>query len=301
MLLIMAVWMSAGVTHVGAGDQGRMARATSLPSTIEGWKWDGKELQYDSRSLFDYIDGAGELYLAYGFQNLTVRRFEEMNQPPLTLEVYDMGSAEGAYGVFSFERQDPSVGVGQGSEFGGGLLRFWKGRYFVSVYAEGEGAAIESAIFQLGRQMAAAIPATGSEPQVVSLIPGKEAGLVETSVRYLKSPVLLNLRFFIAPENILNLTQRTEVVLAQYDRDRQKAQLLLVRYPSAVEAGEAYQSFLAAYLPVGAGKDRWRMEDQRWTIARQRNEFVLAVFGTSTEREGEALLQATEGALRSLR
>lgn len=28
---------------------------------------------------------------------------------------------EDAYGVFSFERQDEAVGIGQGSEFGGGL------------------------------------------------------------------------------------------------------------------------------------------------------------------------------------
>lgn len=300
-LVIMTAWMFAGVTLVGAGDQAGMDRGIALPSAIEGWKWDGKERRYDSRTVFDYIDGAGELYLAYGFQNLTVRRFEDPNQPPLTLEVYDMGAADGAYGVFSFERQDTTVGIGQGSEFGGGLLRFWKGRYFVSVYADGEGAKVESAILQMGRQTAAAIPATGPEPQLVSLIPGKEAGLVETSVRYLKSPVLLNLRFFIAHKNILNLTPQTEVVLAQYGRDRQKAQLLLIRYPSAAEAGEAYRSFLAAYLPEAAGQDRRRTDDQRWTIARQRHEFVLVVFGTSTEREGEALLQATEGALRSVR
>ena len=299
-VLILATWACAGAAVVGAAGQDGMDRITALPAASAGWQWDGKELQYDSRSVFDYIDGAGELYLAYGFQHLTVRRYEQPGRPPLTLEVYDMGAAEGAYGVFSFERQETSAGIGQGSEFGGGLLRFWKGRYFVSIYAEGEGAEADLALLELGRQVAAAIPAPGAEPQLVGMIPGKDAGLVETSVRYLKSHVLLNQIFFVAHENILNLSQRTEVVLARYDRDRQKAQLLLVRYPSAAEAGEAYRRFLAASRPAGAGTDRWRTEEQRWTIARQRNEFVLAVFGTSTEREGEVLLRATEGALRSV-
>jgi len=56
---------------------------------------------------------AAELYLAYGFQNLTVRRFEKSNQPPLIVELYEMASSEDAYGVFSFEHQDETAGIGQ--------------------------------------------------------------------------------------------------------------------------------------------------------------------------------------------
>ncbi len=58
----------------------------------------------------------------------------------ITVELYKMASSADAYGVFTFERQDDPAGIGQGSEFGGGMLRFWKGTYFASVYAEGEGA-----------------------------------------------------------------------------------------------------------------------------------------------------------------
>jgi hypothetical protein len=278
-----------------------MDRAIALPSTVEGWTWDGKELQYDPRTLFDYIDGAGELYLAYGFQALRLRRFEKPNQPPLILEVYEMGSAADAYGVFSFERQDQEAGIGQGSEFGGGLLRFWKGKYFISINADGEGAETESAILAMGRGTAAAISTTDPEPQLVGLIPRKDAGLVETSVRYLKSHVLLNQRFFIAHENILNMSRRTEAVLAQYGQGTRKSHLLLVRYPSPTEAGEAYRRFMKTYLPDAGGRDRLKTEDQRWTIARYWNECVLVVFGASTERDGEMLLRATEGALGGIR
>jgi hypothetical protein len=300
-LLLTTTCVCAGVAIVGAAGQVGIDRVVPLPAAIGGWTWDGKELRCDPRTLFDYIDGAGELYLAYGFQNLAVRRFEKPNQPPLTLEIYDMGTAEDAYGVFSFERQDATGGIGQGSEFGGGLLRFWKGKYFVSIYADGDGAETESAILEMGRETAAAIPSTAPEPKLIALIPGIDAGLVETSVRYLKSHVLLNQRFFIAHENILHLNRQTEAVLAQYGGGKQKTQLLLIRYPSVTEAGAAHRRFLTAYLPDAGGKDRLKTEDQRWTISRQRNEFVLVVFGALTERDGEALLKATEGRLRSVR
>ena len=133
--VIMVLMFTAAETAKGE-EKGKMNPEISLPSEAAGWKWDGKEMKYNSKTLFDYIDGAAELYLAYGFQNLTVRRFEKSNQPPITVELYEMASSEDAYGVFSFERQDEAVGIGQGSEFGGGLLRFWKGKYFVSIYAD---------------------------------------------------------------------------------------------------------------------------------------------------------------------
>ena len=266
----------------------------SLASEIAGWKWDGKEMKYDPKSVFQYMNGAAELYLAYDFQNLRVRRFEKPNQPPITLELYDMASSENAYGVFSFERQDEAVGIGQGSEFGGGLLRFWKGKYFLSIYADGGGVEVESAILTIGRITADLIQEMGPEPKLVDFIPGKDLGLADRSVRYLKSHVLLNQRFFIAHQNILNLSPRTEAVLAQYTREKQKVHLLLVRYPNVKGAKDAYQSFMGAYLPDAGGKDLLKTEDQKWTMARQRGEVVIVVFGAPTAADAEALLKATE-------
>ena len=291
-VIMVLIFTVAGI--VKGEEKGKMNHEISLPSEAAGWKWDGKEIKYDSRTLFKYIDGAAEVYLAYGFQNLTVRRFVRSNQPSLMVELYEMASSEDAYGVFSFEHQDEAVGIGQGSEFGGGLLRFWKGKYFVSIYAEGEGAEVESAILKMGRAAANSISATGSEPKLVGFIPGKGLGLVDKSVRYLKSHVLLNQRFFIAHQNILNLNRKAEAVLAQYLQDKQKTQLLLIRYPNSKEAGDAYQSFTKAYLPDAGGKDCLKTEDRKWTFVWQRNEFVLIVFGAPTETDAETLLKATE-------
>jgi hypothetical protein len=294
---VIMVWIFT-IAEIAKGEEkGKMNQEISLSSEVGGWKWDEKEMRYNSKTLFEYIDGTAELYLAYGFQNLRVRRFEKSNQPPLIVELYEMASSEDAYGVFSFEHQDEAVGIGQGSEFGGGLLRFWKGKYFVSVYAEGEGAEVESGILKMGRAAANSIPTNGSEPKLVGYIPGKNLGLVDKSVRYLKSHVLLNQRFFVAHQNILNLSRRTEAVLAQYLRDKKKTQLLLIRYPDSKEAGDVYQNFMKAYLPDAQGKDRSKTEDGKWTFARQRNEFVIIVFGAPKETDAEALLKAIEGKL----
>ncbi len=292
-VIIMALIFAIAATVEGK-EEGKVNPGASLPAQASGWTWDGKETHYNPKTIFSYMDGAGELYLAYGFQGLTVRKFMKSTQPRITVELYEMASSEDAYGVFSYERQDEPIGIGQGSEFGGGLLRFWKGRYFASIYAEGEGGEAESAVLAMGRAAADLIPETGRAPELVGLIPGAEHGLVDRSVRYVRSHILLNQRFFIARENILNLSRRTEAVLAEYTQEKKKARLLLIRYPGAEEARDAYASFMGAYLPDARGKDLVETEDRKWTMARQKGDAVIVVFGAPTAAGAEGLLKATE-------
>ena len=259
-VIMISIFSVAG--RVNGEEKGKMSQEISLPSEAAGWKWDKKEMRYNSKTIFSYMDGAAELYLAYGFENLTVRRFGKSNQPPITVEVCEMTSSEDAYGVFYYEHQDETAGIGQGSEFGGGLLRFWKGKYFVSIYAEGEGPDVESGILQIGMATANSITSMGTEPKLVGFIPGKDLGLVDKSIRFIKSHILLNQRFFIAHQNILNLNRKTEAVLAQYRQNGPKTQLVLIRYPDSKEASDAYQSFTKGYLPDARGKDRLRTEDK---------------------------------------
>ena len=265
-----------------------------FPPEVGGWKWDGKKTHYNPRTLFDYIDGAAELYLAYGFRNLAVRRFEKPGQPPIIAELYEMGSPEDAYGVFSFERQEEDAGIGQGSEMGGGLLRFWKGRYFASLYAEGEGAGIDKAILDTGRMIANGIRETGSPPEMIRFLPGENAGLMKLSIRFLRNHILLNQYVFIAHQNLLNLNPHTEAVLAQYRQNGQRVHLLMIRYPTGKEAADALQRFSGAYMPEARGKGRWRTEDGKWTVAKQQQKFVFVILGAPSQRTAEDLLKAAE-------
>jgi hypothetical protein len=286
---------------VAGGEKGNVNPKSSLPTEARGWKWDGKEAKYNSRTLFNYIDGAAELYLSYGFQSLAVRRFEKPGQPPIIVERYELASSEDAYGVFSFERQDEPAGIGQGSEYGGGLLRIWKGKYFISVYAEGEGPEVERAVLLLGRAAAESVQAMGPEPKLIQFLPGQTFGLVDKSVRYLKSHVLLNQRFFVSHENILALSRETEAALATYLQEREKVHLLLIRYPNSARAQAALGSFSRAYMSDAGGKGRVKTEDRKWTFARQTGEYILIVFGAPREVDGEALLKATEEELSGRR
>ena len=47
--------------------------ARLLPGEIAGWKPAGEDRMFTRENIFDYMDGAGEIYLAFGFRQVLVR------------------------------------------------------------------------------------------------------------------------------------------------------------------------------------------------------------------------------------
>lgn len=291
---VILVWILVAPQGAKGAENVKMKQEISLPSEAGGWKWDEKEKIYNPRTIFDYIDGAGELYRSFNFQTLIVRRFIRAGQPSIFAELYDMGSSKDAYGVFSFERQDEDAGVGQGSEYGGGLLRFWKGKYFVSVYPEEELAEAKSTILHLGQAIASSIKSSGPAPQLLTYLPGAQVGLMEKSIRYFHNHVCLNQRFFVANENILHLGKKTEGVIAQYLRGQSKSHLLIIRYPTGKQAEAAFESFRKNYMPEAKGKGVLQTEDRKWTAVRLQRKLVIVVFGAPSEADAGELMKAAE-------
>lgn len=75
-----------------------------LPSEIHGWKAHGKAKIYDRETIYDYMDGAGEIYLTYEFKRLIVKRYTRASGPEIIVEIFDMGSPEDAFGYLAMAR-----------------------------------------------------------------------------------------------------------------------------------------------------------------------------------------------------
>ena len=261
-----------------------------IPAEVNGWKAVGADGVYDRKNLFDYIDGGAEVYLAYGFRQALTRRFEKRGQPAIVVDVFDMGSSEDAYGIFSFERESACVGIGQDSEYAAGLLRFWKGRFFICVLAERETSAAKRAVMALGKLIAQGIKSPGARPVILAMLPTRN--LIATSVRYFHKKSGLDYHYFLADKNILELGERTEALLAEYRTGTTKTRLLLVRYPDPEKASAAFDGFVAAYMPEARGTGIVRTEDGKWTAAKREGPLVVATFGAPTKAQAEILDRA---------
>ncbi|MEW6368798.1 MAG: DUF6599 family protein [Acidobacteriota bacterium] len=262
----------------------------SLPRQIGEWRAEGTDQTYDRKSIYQYIDGGAELYLAYDFQQVLARTFTGPGQGEIVLEVYEMGSAADAFGVFTSEREEADAGIGQGSEFGGGLLRFWKGDFFVSVMASTGGEGTDAAVLEIGKEVAAAILENGAEPELLNVLP--DTGCNRDRIRYFHMPLQLEKHYFVADENILGLSPKTECVLAECPLpESDPITLLVVRYEQPSLAGAAYSNFLNIYMPE-ATNGVAKMENGGWTMARCSGRLVKIVFDSPDEERAATWMAA---------
>ena len=248
----------------------------SLPAEVKGWKASGEDMVFDRETLYHHIDGGAELYLTYDFREVLVRRFEHPAKPGMLLEVYDMGSAPEAFGIFSCERDGDPLDIGQGAEYAGGLLRLWKDRFFVAITSLGPEARTRDAIRALGKTVADMIASSGSPPALLGALPAD--GLDPASVRYFHAAQSLNNIYFLANENILHLGRDTDCVFARYDTGEAGCYLLLVRYPAGEQALGAHRSVLNDYMPEGAETGFVQVEDSTWTGLKQSGRYLAMVF-----------------------
>lgn len=270
----------------------RMEMKKLFPLNIGSFQSDGNDEFYDRQTTFRYMNGAAELYRSYGFKLLMVRRYVKADHPPMIVETFDMGSSEDAFGIFSYETGDEEVGIGQGSDFGGGLLRFWKGKFFFNVYAEQEAPSMEGDVLNLGRTLADFIRQQGNKPKLINLLP--KEGLIERNIRYFHHPQSLNYHYFVSHQNILRLGERTHALLSTYDSQTEgKAFLLLIQYPSQALAKEGYQSFIKAYMPESLSSKAIKTENGKWTTAQFHQKHIVVIFDASSKERGEGLIQAT--------
>jgi len=117
--------------------------ATSLQSFVpqkdlpEGWILVDGPRVYTKKTLFERINGQAELFFKYGFQKsvfaLYQNRKDKENQ--IELDIYDMGSALHAFGIFSRFRNGDRPGRAEpDSYFEDQSGFFYKGKYFVMLF-----------------------------------------------------------------------------------------------------------------------------------------------------------------------
>ena len=86
-----------------------------LPERFGAWTRSENTDVYDRETIFDYINGAGEVYRSYDFSEVLVDRYSSGQGSDVLVELFDMGSPDDAYGVFSYARESEEAG-----EQGGG-------------------------------------------------------------------------------------------------------------------------------------------------------------------------------------
>ncbi|MDH7513084.1 MAG: hypothetical protein QHH14_09070 [Clostridiales bacterium] len=247
-LLLLAGRFRSGGSHVLDREKvvSSFPLLKALPREICGWTAVDGDQVFGRDNIFDYMDGAGEIYLAFDFQFLFVREYVRPDAPSVVVEIYQMASSEDAFGVFTQDTDGEEADCGQEAIYAAGLLRLWKGDFFVRILADKETPEAKTVVMKMGSAVAAAIPTEGKRPKLTTALPAE--GLRPKSLRYFHTLISLNTHYYLANVNILNLSPETQAVMGRYHKEGAQAHLLLVGYPSAGRAFDAYGRFVEMFL-----------------------------------------------------
>ena len=68
----------------------------ALPVEVEGWRATGEREVWDTETIFSYIDGHAEVYLAYGMKRCISQRYSgPEGEPEIVVDLFEVGSSSG--------------------------------------------------------------------------------------------------------------------------------------------------------------------------------------------------------------
>jgi hypothetical protein len=178
------------VVGCGSGEEpavGGTGLAGLLPnvSSMDGWQIADGPTTYDSETLFEYLNGGAPLYLDFGFEGMVHVRYQlgDDSLSSVTLDVYDMGSDLGAFGLYRSGRPPGDEVRDWGAEGyrSGTVAAAWKGGVSIHAQADDEQPELIEAMEALVEQVANAVVGDTSLPQIIALLPSD--GLVPLSER----------------------------------------------------------------------------------------------------------------------
>ncbi len=235
-----------------------------LPADGEASHWVrvGKPSVDVGKDLYkNVIGGNPELYHNYGFIEGASVEYQTPrlgSQPLILLEVFDMGTPENAFGVYSRNRypQDEFEWVGSRAIVSGRGLNFWKGRYFIQIEGYEFASQITQGIVELAKATADHIQDPLITPHLLTLLPSENR--VPHSEKYFPSGITLKEIHRFLPERLLEFNSNITGCSAAYLHKKSSTDwidtmtVFVLRYEAESDAQTAYDIYLS-YLETNAG------------------------------------------------
>jgi hypothetical protein len=220
-----------------AAGQAAAATAAFIPE-VEGFTPLAPIQSYGPDNLSDKINGKAELYLSAGFKEMSCRSFGLGAAGGAHVEVllYDMGSAQNAYAVFSGQRRSgsPSSPLTANAYATTNALFFTQGRFYVEIVADRASETLQKSLESYAKALLAKLPAEGETKDAAALFP--KEGLVRETVR-------------LCATDTFCLEGLNNVLTAEYNLKGGKATAFMAMRDTAEQAqaeAKRYLDFLAA-------------------------------------------------------
>jgi len=272
-VLVLVVLVACARTELPPDPGAKLEDLLPEPASLEGWQIAEGATVYTPDTLWEFLDGGAPRYLDYGLIGMAHVRYQLGDDPlsSVSLEVYQMSSELGAFGIYSSIRpRDLSVRPwGAEGYRSGNVAAARKGAVFVHASADDQRPELIEAMERLVSRVCAGVDAGVSRPAVLDPLPPEH--LVPHSERYVAS-------------DLFGHAALPGGVLATYEIDGQRGDLFfseLENVAAAKGAVEAFRSEKERWAEVSGTADGFRFEEPGGGsgTVRQSGRFVIGIQG----------------------
>lgn len=253
-------------------------------NAVPGWLRAGPPRHFGSDALWEHIDGAADAYLGFGFGDLVTADYTNAATGlQVTVELYRMSDAVGAFGIYAQEANPAAEFLSVGAEgyLNGTALNLWAGSCYAKLTSGKDHPSLAAALRALAADIGRRIGADAKRPAQFDRFP--TVGLVAHS-------------FKVVPKDVLGQSYLTAGFQAEYGKGKAAWRLTLIPFEGPGKATAAltrYREFLSSNGRVtralsAPGKGGFVGQDSYYglVVAARSGAAVAVALGPPSEQSG---------------
>ncbi|MBN2354608.1 hypothetical protein JXO59_00760 [candidate division KSB1 bacterium] len=210
----------------------QLLRLIPQKSELSQWHMTYEPRFFDEENLFEYINGAADLYIMYGFRLVVTADYAVgADSSSVNVEIYAMKSPLHAFGIYAAERSpdEAPAEIGVQGYIGANVLNFYKGPYYIKITSFALSEDLSGMLKQMGQYIADQIKGEYKEPEMLQRFPRQD--LVERSERFI-------------PTNFLGQSYLSNGYRCDYYTEKSGTyQLFLIPFKKELDAEEAFDLY----------------------------------------------------------
>jgi hypothetical protein len=152
---------------------------------VTGWKQSGEIQTFTPKTLYEFINGAADLYLMYDFQELKVGEYQNGKKASITVEVYRHKTPTYAFGIYSQERLPRAnfINVGAQGYVEEEILNFIAGPYYVKITGYKTESGGQEVLISFAKKVVENLGEKGTLPTLLNSFP--QEGKLKNSEKFI--------------------------------------------------------------------------------------------------------------------
>jgi len=144
---------------------------------------------YTADNLWDFINGAADVYLSYGFENVHIAEYKK-GKDIIKLEIYKHKDETQTFGIYSSERSSSFdfINIGAQGYKADASLNFFKGKYYVKIRAYSKSEKVLQTLDALALKVSNMLQGDSEMPATLKEFP--DAGKKKNEETFIKESVL---------------------------------------------------------------------------------------------------------------